>query len=183
MGACGLAADIPSVLGNESLRISFSDCRLAGVGARFDVFDLVYHGCVVSYWYWGDYNNKLPALWSKRDLFNALYGEPPMYVVTPDNWPQFRERVFASCRVAASSSRLTAMAEMTDHRILTADRTVQQTVFDSGVRVTVNFGAKDCVMSDGFLLKVGLSRIDGAKKVPHAIRAAESASRQVHATY
>lgn len=41
---------------------------------RLPLFALVYHGCVVSYWYWGDYNNKLPALWGKRDLSNALYG-------------------------------------------------------------------------------------------------------------
>ena len=134
-----------------------------GEAYRLPLFDLVYHGCVVSYWYWGDYNNKLPALWDKRDLFNALYGEPPMYVVTPGNWPQFRARVFASYRVAEPVSRLTAQSEMTGHLILTADRAVQQTAFDNGMRVTVNFGAKDFVMSDGFVLKAGASRIEGAK--------------------
>ena len=134
-----------------------------GEAYRLPLFDLVYHGCVVSYWYWGDYNNKLPALWGKRDLFNALYGEPPMYVVTPSNWPQFRERVFASYRVAEPVSRLTAQSEMIDHRILTPDRTVQQTAFDNGVRVTVNFGAKDFILPDGVILKTGTSRIEAAK--------------------
>lgn len=46
---------------------------------RLPLFELVYHGCLVSYWYWGDYNNKIPSLWVKRDMFNALYGVPPMY--------------------------------------------------------------------------------------------------------
>lgn len=128
-----------------------------GESYRLPLFELVYHDCVVSYWYWGDYNNKLPALWGKRDLFNALYGTPPMYVVSPDNWPRFRDRIFASYRLAEPSSKLTAQSEMTDHRILTADRAVQQTSFANGVRVTVNFGAADYRMPDGFVLKSGCS--------------------------
>ena len=135
-----------------------------GEAYRLPLFSLVYHGCVVSYWYWGDSNNKLPALWGKRDLFNALYGAPPMYVVTPDNWPSFRERVFASYRVAEPVSKLTAQSEMTGHRILTADRTVQQTAFANGVRVTVNFGQADFPMPDGFVLKAGASRIEESTK-------------------
>ena len=135
-----------------------------GEAYRLPLFDLVFHGCVVSYWYWGDYNNKLPALWGKRDLFNALYASPPMYVVTPDNWSTFRERIFASYRVAAPVSKLTAQAEMIGHRILTADRTVQQSAFANGVRVTVNFGVSDYVMTDGFVLKTGASRIEGVKE-------------------
>lgn len=40
---------------------------------RIPLWELVYHDSVVAYWYWGDYNNKLPAIWDKRDLFNILY--------------------------------------------------------------------------------------------------------------
>ena len=53
---------------------------------------------------------------------------------------------------------------MTDHRILTADRSVQQTAFANGVRVTVNFGAADYAMPDGFVLKAGASRVDATKE-------------------
>jgi hypothetical protein len=53
--------------------------------------------------------------------------------------------------------------EMTDHRILTHDRHVQQAAFANGVRVTVNFGAQDFTMSDGYILKAGNSRIEDAK--------------------
>ena len=131
-----------------------------GEAYRLPLFELVFHDCVVSYWYWGDYNNKLPALWDKRDLFNALYGAPPMYVVTPDNWPLFRERIFASYRIAEPVSKLTATSEMTEHRILTADRTVQQSAFANGVRVTVNFGKADFKLADGNVIKAGQSRIE-----------------------
>ncbi len=44
--------------------------------------ELVYHDCVVAQWYWGDYNNKLPTLWDRRDLINALYGTPPVFCST-----------------------------------------------------------------------------------------------------
>lgn len=34
------------------------------VGERYRVplWELVYHDCVIAYWYWGDYNNKMPTL-------------------------------------------------------------------------------------------------------------------------
>jgi hypothetical protein len=38
-----------------------------GHGYRLPLWELVYSDCVVSHWYWGDYNNKLPALWDRRD--------------------------------------------------------------------------------------------------------------------
>ncbi len=50
---------------------------------RLPLWELVYHDCVVAQWYWGDYNNKLPAVWDRRDLFNALYGTPPMFMFSP----------------------------------------------------------------------------------------------------
>ena len=47
---------------------------------RLPLWELVYHDCVCAHWYWGDYNNKLPKLWRKRDLFNALYGTVGMFM-------------------------------------------------------------------------------------------------------
>ena len=38
---------------------------------------------------------------------------------------------------------------MTDHRFLTPDRAVQETVFAGGVTVTVNFGDKPHRLPDG----------------------------------
>ncbi len=116
---------------------------------RLPLWELVYHDCTVSYWYWGDYNNKLPSLWAKRDQLNALYGVPPMYMFTRAEWQKDRERFVASYRVAEPVSRLTGDVEMTDHRILTADRTVQRTIFANGVTVTVNFGEKPYTLEDG----------------------------------
>ncbi len=120
-----------------------------GEAYRLPLWELVYHDCVVAQWYWGDYNNKLPKVWRKRDLFNALYGTPPMYLFVPKQWDEMKAQFAASYRVAEPVSRATGYSEMTDHRILTPDRSVQQSVFANGVTVTVNFGAAPYTTADG----------------------------------
>jgi hypothetical protein len=119
---------------------------------RLPLWELVYHDCIIAQWYWGDYNNKLPALWDKRDLFNALYGTPPMFMFNRALWNQNKERFARSYRAASPVARATAYCEMTDHRCLTVDRSVQQTRFANGVVVTVNFGTAPYRMADGSAL-------------------------------
>jgi len=109
---------------------------------RLPLWELVYHDCVVAQWYWGDYNNKLPALWRKRDLFNALYGTGTMFMFRRDSWRKNKQRFVESYKTTCPIARAAAYAEMTDHRFLTPDRDVQQTTFSNGVTVTVNFGDK-----------------------------------------
>ncbi|MCB1127069.1 MAG: hypothetical protein KDM81_11265, partial [Verrucomicrobiae bacterium] len=126
---------------------------------RLPLWELVYHDCVVAQWYWGDYNNKLPALWDKRDLFNALYGTPPMFMFNHRLWQENRERFVASYQAAASVARATGYSEMVDHRFLTPNRDVQQTRFANGVVVTVNFGEEPFEMVDGTQLAAGRQRL------------------------
>jgi hypothetical protein len=116
---------------------------------RLPLWELVYHDCVVAQWYWGDYNNKLPALWDRRDLFNALYGTPPMFMFRREQWEQQRERFVRSYRTATPVARATGYVEMLSHRWLTDDRTVQQTEFANGIIVTVNFGDQPYRLGDG----------------------------------
>ena len=110
-----------------------------GEAYRLPLWELVYHDCCVAQWYWGDYNNKLPKVWRKRDLFNALYATPPMYLMHSWEWPKLRDRVLESMKTACPAALATAGVEMVDHRFLSEDRTVQQTVFANGVTVTVDF--------------------------------------------
>ncbi len=120
---------------------------------RLPLWELVYHDCVVAQWYWGDYNNKLPALWDKRDLFNALYGTPPMFMFNRNLWNRNRARFARSYRDTCPIARATGYSEMTDHRILTPDRSVQQTAFANGTVITVNFGSRPYRMADGTEVK------------------------------
>ncbi|HEV58880.1 MAG TPA: hypothetical protein ENN87_15525 [Phycisphaerales bacterium] len=116
---------------------------------RLPLWELVYHDCVVAQWYWGDYNNKLPSLWDKRDLFNVLYATPPMFMFTRGFWNENRERFVQSYRAIGPVVRAVGYAEMTDHVFLTPDRDVQQTVFADGTRITVNFGDAPYRVADG----------------------------------
>jgi hypothetical protein len=116
---------------------------------RLPLWELVYHDCVVAQWYWGDYNNKLPALWDKRDLFNVLYGTPPMFMFTKQVWNQNKDRFVRSYKDVCAVARRVGYAEMTDHRFLTPDRDVQQTSFSNGTTVTVNFSSETYSQPDG----------------------------------
>jgi len=116
---------------------------------RLPLWELVYHDCVVAQWYWGDYNNKLPALWQKRDLFNILYGTAPMFMFDSRLWEQEKDRFARSYKNICDVTRAVGYAEMTGHRFLTPDRDVQQTAFANGVTVMVNFGEKSYSLPDG----------------------------------
>ncbi len=116
---------------------------------RLPLWELVYHDCVVAQWYWGDYNNKLPAIWDKRDLFNILYATPPMFMFNRQTWSENKDRFAQSYRNICPLVRSVGYEEMVDHRTLTADRNVQQTEFANGIEVTVNFGSKMYRLKDG----------------------------------
>ena len=109
---------------------------------RLPLWELVYHDCVVAQWYWGDYNNKLPALWDRRDLWNALYATPPMFMFNREVFEKYQDRFVKSYETVAPIVREAAYQPMIDHRWLTKDHSVQQTVFANGLTVTVNFGDK-----------------------------------------
>lgn len=120
-----------------------------GHACRLPLWELVYHDCVVAQWYWGDYNNKLPSLWEKRDLFNLLYGTPPMFMFDRKLWQSQKDRFVQSYRNTCPYVRAVGYQEMTDHQILTKDRNVQRTVFANGVTITVNFGAAPYQLPSG----------------------------------
>jgi hypothetical protein len=120
-----------------------------GYRYRLPLWELVYHDCVVAQWYWGDYSNKLPALWNLRDLFNVLYGTPPMFMFDTAGWQCKRERFAASYHHTCPIVRQVGYAEMTDHRFLTSDRSVQRTEFANGVTITCDFANESYLGPDG----------------------------------
>lgn len=134
-----------------------------GHAYRLPLWELVYHDCVVAQWYWGDYNNKLPAIWDKRNLFNALYGTPPMFMFNRRFWHENKDRFVQSYRLIAPVARAAGYSEMVDHRFLTPDRAVQQTRFANGVTVTVNFGDKAAKLPDGREIKPMAAQVQGIK--------------------
>ena len=126
-----------------------------GAEYRLPLWELVYHDCLCAHWYWGDYNNKLPALWDKRDLFNVLYGTMGMYLFNEKQWAADKDRFVRSYRITSPVARKTGYSEMLDHRILSPDRMVQRSVFADGTVVTVNFGDKAFALPEGGELAPG----------------------------
>ena len=131
---------------------------------RLPLWELVYHDCTVAQWYWGDYNNKLPKVWDRRDLWNALYGTPPMFLFVRKVWEENRDRFVKSYQTATPVARTTGYSEMLSHAWLSADHSVQQTRFANGVVVTVNFGEQAYRMADGTLVAPMSRHITG---MPH----------------
>lgn len=124
---------------------------------RYPLWELCYHDCVVSTWYWGDSTGHLidtmPELGFKQDAFNVLYGTVPLYWVSQPysyNWskPALRERLLESYRNTCKLHEQVGFEEMKSHEFVTEDRNVQHTVFGgspsagSGTNVWVNFGEK-----------------------------------------
>jgi hypothetical protein len=58
----------------------------------------------------------------------------------------------ASYQTATPVARATGYARMTSHAWLSEDRAVQQTEFDNGITVTVNFGDTAFTLPDGHVL-------------------------------
>ncbi len=138
--------NIPQIWTNVPPRVAKYQ---VGEAYRLPLWELVYHECVCAHWYWGDYNNKLPDIWWKRDLFNRLYGTMGMYIFNNRQWAADKDKFVRSYKLTSPVARKTGYSEMVDHRILSADRRVQQSVFANGVTVTANFGDAPFTLPDG----------------------------------
>lgn len=120
-----------------------------GIGQQYRVplWELVFHDCVVSTWYWGDSSDFLldaaPEVTAKKDAFNILYGTIPLFWANTDGaWRRSREVFLRSYRNTCKLHEVIAAAEMVSHESLTPDRSVQRTRFSDGTEVVVNFGAQ-----------------------------------------
>ena len=116
---------------------------------RIPLWELVYHDCTVAQWYWGDYNNKAPEVWDRRDLFNILYGTPPMFMFDKPAWAKDKTRFVQSEHDICPLVRRLGYDEMLSHDFLTADHALQRTRWRSGTEIVANFGATPQRLADG----------------------------------
>lgn len=118
-------------------------------GHRFDtripLWQLVYHDCAVSTWYWGDcpgmHHRADPAVSDRKDLFALLYGGVTLLWrdLKGFEWPANRDRFMQSVYMSSPLHREVGFAEMVNHEFLTLDAGLQRTRFSSGHSVVVNF--------------------------------------------
>jgi hypothetical protein len=118
-----------------------------GIGHEYRVplWELVFHDCIVSTWYWGDASDFLLTaaleVTAKKDAFNILYGTIPlMWANREGSWHTHREIFLRTYRNTCKLHEVIAGTEMLSHEFVTADRAVQRTRFSDGTEVIVNFG-------------------------------------------
>lgn len=119
---------------------------------RIPLWQMLYHDCAVSYWYWGDSSNSAPELMPLRDLFCALYGEPPLYSLNVSQWNEWKGKIAESYRRATPVAERTFSEKMVSFEYLTADKLVQQTRFADGTAVTANFSETGFALPSGEVL-------------------------------
>ncbi len=107
---------------------------------RIPLWELVYHDCTVAYWYWGDATNKEPEVWSQRDLYNILYGTPPLFLFDKASWAKNKAHFARTYQTVSPLVRRLGYDEMRSHEFLTPDHAVQRTRWASGMEIVVNFG-------------------------------------------
>ena len=118
-----------------------------GIGHEYraPLWELVFHDCIVSTWYWGDASDFLltaaPEITPKKDAFNVLYGTIPLLWANREgSWEMARDTFLQTYRNTCKLHAAIAGTEMLDHQFVTPDRAVQRTRFSDGTEVVVNFG-------------------------------------------
>jgi len=115
---------------------------------RVPMFELVFHDCVVDYWYWGATNDYLhqfaPEITDRKTAMNVLYGTPPMMWVNEHGlrWsePKQRQLMIEIYQQTCKLHEVIADQEMVSHEFLRPNRRVQRSTFADGTVCTVNFG-------------------------------------------
>ncbi|NUQ01996.1 MAG: hypothetical protein HUU35_19285, partial [Armatimonadetes bacterium] len=135
--------------GEVSLEGIKPDYRTFGIGPAYRVplWELVFHDCVVSYWYWGDSTDYLhdldPSITDRKDALNVLYGTPPMYWADQRGFGRSTEagwqRLMQSYRDTCRWHQAIFDRELLDHQT-SPDKVVQRTTFAGGYEAVANLG-------------------------------------------
>ena len=114
---------------------------------RIPFWEMVFHGCVVSTWYWGDSVGYLedvrPDLTDRKIAMTALYGSAPLMWATNlgIGFEGERKRRFLQVYNAICPlHEIVGWEQMVSFEYLTADRAIQRSRFSDGTEVTANFG-------------------------------------------
>lgn len=110
---------------------------------RVPLRELVYHDSTWVTWRW----NHTPNRWEQReywddwDLLHLINAQMPIFILSARDLPSQAERVLKTYRDVCGFLEKVGGVEMTGHRFLTPDRTVQESRFANGWAVVVNFSA------------------------------------------
>ena len=123
-----------------------------GFAHRVPLWELVYHDCALTTWYWGDTAGLLfeaaPELSDRKDLLNILYGTTPLFWINGTGFrlPEEVHRMLRSYHDTCPLHEVVAFEQMLSHEFLSEDRAVQRTQFANGTTIVVNFSEEPRAM-------------------------------------
>jgi len=117
---------------------------------RIPLWQLVYHDCAMSTWYWGDsagwFYEVAPEISEQKDLETILYGALPLFWrddYRGYNWSKHKDRWLESYYLTVKFHAAVFGQQMLSHTFITDDRLVQKTEFKNGALVLVNFRSEN----------------------------------------
>ncbi len=122
---------------------------------RIPLWELVFHDCLATTWYWGDSSGWFyatqPDVSDRKDLSNILYGTMPLLWADKKGygWNRNRARFLETVRNVCNFHERVAFEEMLTHEYLSEDRAVQRTRFSGGGVAVVNYGNEPRTYKDG----------------------------------
>lgn len=119
---------------------------------RIPFYSLVHHSEVINTWRYEDSQNRLPQYWQDKNLWNVLYGTPPLFFIDQATYAKYRKAIYQTFRYVCDWAKKVGYAEMISHRFISGDRMVQETQFSTGDGVVVNFSHAPYTLSDGQIL-------------------------------
>ncbi len=120
---------------------------------RIPFYSLCHHDEVIVTWRWEDGMDDPHVYWQLKNLWSVLSGTPPMYRTTADRIAKYREQITRTQHYVSDWVKEVALDQMTNHRFLTDDHSVQETEFSSGKGVIVNFGAMEYALPEKQVIK------------------------------
>lgn len=159
---------------------SFLDAMSMSPYYRVPLFPLANHDAVAPTWHTGDGNAKIPTRWNHKDLWNALYGSPPLLMSDGiEGWNSQRVRFMRTVNLLTPLNERIGFEEMTHFEILSSDRLIQRTTYANGWTVTANFDSTKARTESGVsIAPLGfLAQGPGGERVERNTIAAGTRSR------
>ena len=107
------------------------------------LFKLVYNDVMVTANHWEWSSLKIKGAAEERMLHEISFNAAPLYHLSMNEWKRNGKAIIEHTKVWSRIHATAIQCPMTDFRILTLDRKVQQTAFGEKVRITTNYGKRD----------------------------------------
>jgi hypothetical protein len=123
---------------------------------RVPLYEAAFHDSVIATHHWSSATLKYDNVLAQRVATELLYNVPPLYHLNLAEWKKRKTFIAKQYAFFSPLHRAAAKSALTEFKWLTADRRVQQTVFDGELEITANFGDPAYVAGDRTIVPNGV---------------------------